>query len=72
MLGQMEPMLARMSSSMFGAQIGRAVGLLAGEVLDGQAVRVTAGPEGLVVGNRVGAGSPLGAAGDKPSGVALH
>ena len=27
--------------------------ILAGEVLDGQTVHVTAGPEGLVVGNRV-------------------
>lgn len=33
MFGQLEPMLARMSSSMFGAQIGQAVGTLAGDVL---------------------------------------
>lgn len=38
MFGQMEPMLARMSSSMFGAQIGRAVGTLAGDVLTGTEV----------------------------------
>ncbi|WP_168581980.1 zinc-dependent metalloprotease [Gephyromycinifex aptenodytis] len=38
MFGQMEPMLARMSSSMFGAQIGRAVGTLAGHVLTGTEV----------------------------------
>lgn len=38
MFGQMEPMLARMSGSMFGAQIGRAVGTLAGHVLTGTEV----------------------------------
>lgn len=38
MFGQIEPMLARMSSSMFGAQIGRAVGTLAGHVLTGTEV----------------------------------
>ena len=33
MMQQFEPMLARMSSSMFGAQIGQAVGALGGEVV---------------------------------------
>lgn len=33
MMRQFEPMLARMSSSMFGAQIGQAVGALAGDVV---------------------------------------
>ncbi|GAB48424.1 zinc-dependent metalloprotease [Mobilicoccus pelagius] len=49
MLGQMEPMLARMSSSMFGAQIGRAVGLLAGEVLTGTEVGLPLVEGGVVV-----------------------
>ncbi|WP_052465867.1 zinc-dependent metalloprotease [Mobilicoccus massiliensis] len=49
MLGQMEPMLARMSSSMFGAQIGRAVGLLAGEVLTGTEVGLPLVEDGAVV-----------------------
>jgi putative hydrolase len=38
MLSQMEPFVARMSSSMFGAQTGQAVGNLAGEVLTGTEV----------------------------------
>lgn len=38
MMSQFEPMLARMSSSMFGAQIGQAVGNLAGEVVSGTEV----------------------------------
>ena len=33
MIGQLQPTLARMSSSMFGAQIGQAIGTLAGEVV---------------------------------------
>ncbi len=45
--------------------------LLSGEVLDGQTVKVTAGPDGLVVGNRV-AGGTLGKAGDKPPHVPLQ
>lgn len=49
MFGQMEPMLAKMSSSMFGAQIGRAVGLLAGEVLTGTEVGLPLVPGGAVV-----------------------
>lgn len=35
MLAGLEPMMARMSGSMFGAQIGQAVGALAGETLTG-------------------------------------
>ncbi|MBW7055575.1 ATP-dependent chaperone ClpB [Paracoccus bogoriensis] len=41
--------------------------LLSGEVLDGSVVKVTAGPDGLIVGNRVGrAGDRLGAVGEGP------
>ncbi|RJL08991.1 ATP-dependent chaperone ClpB [Paracoccus siganidrum] len=41
--------------------------LLSGEVLDGQTVHVGAGPDGLIVGNRVGrAGHKLGAVGEGP------
>ncbi|MRX49896.1 ATP-dependent chaperone ClpB [Paracoccus sp. S-4012] len=46
--------------------------LLSGEVLDGEAVKVTAGREGLIVGNRVGRTAPLGSAGDRPEGVPLQ
>ncbi len=35
LMGQMEPMLARMSGSMFGAQVGQAVGALAGDLVSG-------------------------------------
>lgn len=35
LLGEMEPMLARMSGSMFGLQVGQAVGALAQEILSG-------------------------------------
>ena len=38
MLGQMEPMLTRMSSSMFSAQAGQAIGALAGDLLTGTEV----------------------------------
>ncbi len=41
--------------------------LLSGEVLDGQTVHVTAGEDGLLVGNRIGrAGHKLGAVGEGP------
>ena len=41
--------------------------ILSGEVLDGQTVHVSAGPDGLIVGNRVGrAGHKLGAVGEGP------
>ena len=46
--------------------------LLSGEVLDGQTVKVTAGPDGLIVGNRHATPSKLGSAGDKPAGVPLQ
>jgi len=35
LIGQMEPMLARMSGSMFGAQVGQAVGALAADLVSG-------------------------------------
>jgi putative hydrolase len=38
MISQMEPMLARMSGSMFGLQVGQAVGALAGETVSGTEV----------------------------------
>ena len=38
LLGQMEPMLAKMSSSMFGMQVGQAVGALAGDLVSGTEV----------------------------------
>lgn len=38
MMGQMEPMVRRMSASMFGGQVGQAVGTLAGDVLSGTEV----------------------------------
>lgn len=38
LLGQMEPMMRRMSSGMFGAQVGQAVGGLAGETVSGTEV----------------------------------
>ena len=41
--------------------------LLSGEVMDGATVHVSAGPDGLLVGNRVGqAGPRLGAIGEGP------
>ncbi len=48
MLSNIEPMLARMSSSMFGAQIGQAVGNLAGEVVSGTEVGLPLLPRGGV------------------------
>lgn len=38
LMGQMEPMMRKMSSAMFGAQIGQAVGTLAGEIVSGTEV----------------------------------
>ncbi|RJL07584.1 ATP-dependent chaperone ClpB [Paracoccus aestuarii] len=47
--------------------------LLSGEVLDGSTVHVSAGPDGLLVGNRVGqAGPRLGAVGEGPRPPAIH
>ena len=46
-------------------------GVLGGEVLDGQTVKVSAGPDGLIVGNRVGS-SKLGSAGERPAGAPLQ
>nr|WP_157551758.1 zinc-dependent metalloprotease [Kineosphaera limosa] len=48
MINQFEPMLGRMSSSMFGAQIGQAVGNLAGEVVSGTEVGLPLVPGGGV------------------------
>ena len=45
--------------------------ILSGEVLDGQTVHVSAGPDGLIVGNRV-AGAHLGDEGEKGPRVPLH
>lgn len=38
MMGQMEPMVRRMSGAMFGGQVGQAVGALAGEIVSGTEV----------------------------------
>jgi putative hydrolase len=40
LMGQMEPMVRRMSASMFGGQVGQAVGALAGETLTGTEVGI--------------------------------
>ncbi|MDE9365857.1 zinc-dependent metalloprotease [Luteipulveratus sp. YIM 133132] len=48
LVGQMEPMVARMSSAMFGMQVGQAVGALAGELVTGTEVGLP-----LVEGNPV-------------------
>ncbi|WP_122263262.1 zinc-dependent metalloprotease [Ornithinimicrobium cerasi] len=40
LMGQMEPMIRRMSASMFGGQVGQAVGTLAGETLTGTEVGI--------------------------------
>ena len=45
--------------------------ILSGEVLDGQTVHVSAGPDGLIVGNRI-SGAHLGDAGEKGPRVPLH
>ncbi len=45
--------------------------ILSGEVLDGQTVHVSAGPDGLVVGNRV-TGAHLGEAGENGPRAPLH
>jgi len=49
MLGQMEPMLANMSASMFGAQVGQAVGALAGDLVSGTEVGLPLVPGHAVV-----------------------
>ena len=47
--------------------------LLSGEVLDGQTIQVSAGEDGLLVGNHVGrAGHKLGAVGEGPKEATLH
>ena len=40
LMGQMEPMVRRMSAAMFGSQVGQAVGTLAGETLSGTEVGI--------------------------------
>lgn len=45
LLGQMEPMMRRMSSGMFGAQVGQAIGTLAGETVSGTEVGLPLIPE---------------------------
>ncbi len=49
LMGQMEPMMRRMSSAMFGAQIGQAVGTLAGEIVSGTEVGLPLLPNEQVV-----------------------
>jgi putative hydrolase len=49
MLGQMEPMLTRMSSSMFSAQAGQAIGALAGDLLTGTEVGLPLVPGQAIV-----------------------
>lgn len=49
LMGQMEPMMRRMSSVMFGAQIGQAVGTLAGEIVSGTEVGLPLLPNEQVV-----------------------
>jgi putative hydrolase len=49
LLGQMEPLVARMSGSMFAVQLGQAVGTLAGEVLSGTEVGLPLVPDQAVV-----------------------
>ena len=47
--------------------------ILSGEVLDGQTVHVSAGPDGLIVGNQIGrAGHKLGAVGEGPREPTVH
>ena len=48
LLGQLEPMMRRMSSAMFGVQVGQAVGALAGEIVSGTEVGLPLLPEGTV------------------------
>ena len=45
--------------------------MLSGEVLDGQTVKVSAGPDGLIVGNRISS-SKLGSAGERPADAPLQ
>ncbi len=45
LMGQMEPMLARMSGSMFGAQVGQAVGALGGDLVSGTDVGLPLVPD---------------------------
>ena len=45
--------------------------MLSGEVLDGQTVKVTAGPDGLIVGNHISS-TKLGAEGEKGPRAPLH
>jgi putative hydrolase len=45
LMGQVEPMLARMSGAMFGAQVGQAVGALAGSLVSGTDVGLPLVPD---------------------------
>ena len=49
MLGQLEPLLGRMSGSMFGLQVGQAVGALAAETVSGTEVGLPLVPDRSVV-----------------------
>ncbi len=48
MMGQMEPMLRKMSGAMFGMQVGQAVGTLAGELVSGTEVGLPLVPDEAV------------------------
>lgn len=47
-MGQMEPMMRRMSAAMFGGQVGQAVGTLAGEIVSGTEVGLPLLPDEAV------------------------
>ena len=49
LVSQMEPILARMSGSMFGAQVGQAVGTLAGDLVSGTEVGLPLVPDHGIV-----------------------
>lgn len=49
MMGQMEPIVGRMSAAMFGMQVGQAVGALAGDLVTGTEVGLPLVPNGEVM-----------------------
>lgn len=48
-MGQMEPVVGRMSAAMFGMQVGQAVGALAGDLVTGTEVGLPLVPDGTVM-----------------------
>lgn len=48
-MGQMEPIVGRMSAAMFGMQVGQAVGALAGDLVTGTEVGLPLVPDGTVM-----------------------